>query len=118
MSATQLHVVGLFGASGQIGSAILDALMNPSTKGYQPKVIVYLSPGSDKPPALEHASNVETREVNYKEGTRDELATALHGVDAVVSALSGPGIKTQYKLLEAAVDAGQSHCICIVRVEC
>jgi hypothetical protein len=45
--------------------------------------------------------------VDYKSASRAELAQALRGVDAVVSALNGPGIERQYDLLEACIDAGE-----------
>jgi uncharacterized protein YbjT (DUF2867 family) len=103
---TCLQQIALFGATGQIGAGILAGLLNPPTKGYEPHVRVFLSPGSERPPGADGHARCEIVELDYKKASREELAKALKGSDALVSALNGPGIQLQFMLLDAAVDAG------------
>ncbi|BGP45174.1 hypothetical protein JCM10450v2_000991 [Rhodotorula kratochvilovae] len=101
------QTIALFGASGQIGSCILDALFSPSVPDYHPHVRVFYKT-SEKEKFRERVKDherVEKAEVeDYEDVAR--LKEALKGVDAVVSALNGPGIEAQYALLDAAAEAG------------
>jgi uncharacterized protein YbjT (DUF2867 family) len=103
---TGLQKIALLGATGQIGAGILAGLLNPPTEGYEPHVRVFLSPGSERPPGVDGHARCEIVELDYKKASRAELATALKGSDALVSALNGQGIQLQFTLLDAAVDAG------------
>ncbi|TNY24161.1 hypothetical protein DMC30DRAFT_346165 [Rhodotorula diobovata] len=99
--------IALFGAAGQIGSALLDALLSPSVPDYHPRVkVFYQRSESDKySERVREHDRVERVEVRDFQDV-ERLAEALRGVDAVVSALNGPAISAQYALLDAADKAG------------
>ncbi|BGP41696.1 hypothetical protein JCM10449v2_005687 [Rhodotorula kratochvilovae] len=103
---TPYNNVALFGGTGQIGQAILDALLRPSTEGYQPNIKVFLrdEQWDDKAGTVPDDPRVEKVRADF--GDVRDLAEKLRGVDAVVSALNGPGIDAQYKILDAAAEAG------------
>lgn len=100
-----LQNVAIFG-TGQVGNALLKALLHPVIEGYKPKVYVFVLPGSRKKDALrELSNNLNIIEVDFAKGG-PELAEKLTEIDAVVCTLSGEGLKLQYGILEAAVAAG------------
>lgn len=94
--------IALFGASGQIGAAILKALLtDPSLNTIQ-----ILAPGtSSKVPANDHP-NLSTKTIDLTSAKRDDLAKDLAGVDVVVSALNGKALEAQSVIQDAAADAG------------
>lgn len=125
MSSSQgtLNTIALFGATGMLGGTILEALLDGVIQGYQPTVRVFLRPGKDVKDAYKHHARVEIVRCDYPQGG-DELVEKLRGVDALVSVLNGPGYKSHYTLLEAAIKAGQyfavslfdaRHAHCMVR---
>ncbi|KAH7366654.1 hypothetical protein BKA66DRAFT_561740 [Pyrenochaeta sp. MPI-SDFR-AT-0127] len=83
-----LTTIALFGANGQIGERILQALNSSNQHSF--KTVAFIPPHS----------NIQQR------ATRDNLATDLEGVDAVVSALNGPALEAQGTIQDAAADAG------------
>ncbi|KPV72355.1 uncharacterized protein RHOBADRAFT_55834 [Rhodotorula graminis WP1] len=107
MSAPEaFQTIALFGATGQIGRAFLDALLRPSTAGYEPRVRVFLRQQQfdDKAATIQDHARVDKVKADF--GDVEQLAKLLEGVDAVVSALNGPGIDAQYAILDAAAQAG------------
>jgi saccharopine dehydrogenase-like NADP-dependent oxidoreductase len=102
---SDLNTVAVFGCTGQIGSAIIDALLDPPTHGYTPIVHAFIEPGKDLPKAQAQNPHLRLETVDFEKGG-DELVQHLRGIDAVVSALNGPALKTQYTILEAAIKAG------------
>lgn len=99
--------LALFGATGQIGAAILDALLEPSFGGYEPHVKVFLRDEhfSDKADSVRFKHpRVELVKADFD--NVQDLADKLEGTEAVVSALNGPGIPAQDRILDAAAQAG------------
>jgi uncharacterized protein YbjT (DUF2867 family) len=94
--------VALFGANGQIGERILNALL--SCKRHTFNVIAFIPPGIE----LQQASNanLDVRTFDAKDASREGLVKELEGVEAVVSALNGPALKAQAVIQDAAADAG------------
>ncbi|KZT09382.1 NAD(P)-binding protein [Laetiporus sulphureus 93-53] len=100
-----LNTIALFGARGMLGSVILSALLDSPVQGYHPRITVFLRPGKPLKRNLADHPQVLIIELDYfEEGTA--LAQHLRGVDAIISALSGPGISAQYRILNAAIEAG------------
>jgi len=99
--ATPFKTIALFGANGQIGERIFNSLI--SSKRHTFKVIAFIPPGSN----LQQSSNenVVVKTFDAKDAARESLAQDLQGVDAVVSALSGPALKGQAVIQDAAADA-------------
>jgi nucleoside-diphosphate-sugar epimerase len=95
--------VALFGADGQIGQCILNAFVKKCDKF---EVTPFIMPGKPLPdhPAAKHIHTAKA--LDLAEASREDIARALEGHDAVVSALNGPGIAAQFKILDAAADAG------------
>ena len=99
--AEKLHNIALFGANGQIGTRILQALLDHS-KGFT--VTAFVQPGA----RLEQVGErryVTIKEIDLQKTDRDDLAQVLQGHDAVVSALNGPALATQPLIQDAAADA-------------
>jgi uncharacterized protein YbjT (DUF2867 family) len=92
--------IALFGASGQIGDRILNALVSNKRKDF--KVVAFVPPGSES----QIKSSVTTKTFDLNDLTREKLAQDLQGVDAVVSALNGPALEAQAIIQDAAADAG------------
>lgn len=95
--------VALFGADGQIGQCILNAFVK---KGDMFDVTPFVLPGHPLPddPAAKHLHTAKA--LDPSKASRSDIASALAGHDVVVSALSGPGIAAQFKIQDAAADAG------------
>ncbi|TKA52601.1 hypothetical protein B0A53_04611 [Rhodotorula sp. CCFEE 5036] len=98
--------LALFGATGHIGAAILDALLEPSFGGYEPHVKVFLRDEtfSDKADSIRKHPRVELVRADFDDV--QVMADKLKGTEAVVSALNGPGIPAQDRILDAAAQAG------------
>jgi uncharacterized protein YbjT (DUF2867 family) len=92
--------IALFGASGQIGDRILNALVSNKRKNFE--IIAFVPPGSES----QVSKSVTVKTFDLKKATREQLAQDLRGVDAVVSALNGPALEAQTTIQDAAVDAG------------
>ncbi|TFY60103.1 hypothetical protein EVJ58_g5353 [Rhodofomes roseus] len=100
-----LTTIALFGVTGMLGSAFLDAFLEDVIEGYQPKVLVFMRPGKNIARRYEQHAQVQVVQCDYPKGG-DDLVEKLRGVDALVSALSGGGYPAHYTLLEAAIKAG------------
>ncbi|EMD40117.1 hypothetical protein CERSUDRAFT_81414 [Gelatoporia subvermispora B] len=101
-----LNVVALFGATGMLGNAILSALLKSPRLGYEPEVVVFLRPGKDLDDTrLDPHPRLRVVHNDYMQ-KGPELAKALNGIDAVVSALSGPAVAAQYHIFNSAINAG------------
>ena len=92
----------LFGASGQIGSAILNALLSDSSL----QTIQILAPGTSSKVKENEHSNLRTKTIDLTSAKRENLAKDLSDVDVVVSALNGKGLEAHSIILDAAADAG------------
>ena len=85
----------LLQATGNLGPAILDALLSAS---FQVTVLTRTSSKHDFP------SSVTVKAVDYD--SLESLTSAIKGQDAVVSTLGAAGIKQQLLLVESAAKAG------------
>lgn len=94
MSSQPLHKVSVFGASGTIGTAVVDALLS---KGFSVTAIARPSSKSTFP------SEVLVKKVDLS--SKDGLRVALEGQDAVVSCVGTETVMVQPILIEAAVQA-------------
>jgi nucleoside-diphosphate-sugar epimerase len=94
--------IALFGANGQIGSHILEALL--STNRHTFRVTAFVPPGSNLPQTSN--PNVTVKTFDIKKASRETLARDLTGIEAIVSALNGPALEAQCILQDAAADAG------------
>lgn len=84
---TTFKTVALFGANGQIGEAILDALVTCQKQQFD--VLAFIQPESS-PPSGADARNVTVHAIDIFD--KDAVASKLEGVDVVVSALNGKGL--------------------------
>ena len=96
--------VALFGASGQIGSHILNALLECKKQSFN--VVAFTSPNHELKLEKAETQNVRTNVLDVTSTTREELASALEGVDVVVSALNGKALEVQGMVQDAAADVG------------
>lgn len=95
-----MPIIALFGSTGQIGSAILSALLDARFD-----VLQLLSPGSESR-ARPEGGNLTSKTVDLATVSRSELASVLAGIHAVVSALNGKALEAQGLIQDAAWDAG------------
>jgi len=101
---TTFSTVALFGANGQIGTCILQALLGCKKQSFE--VTCFIPPDSPAPPSATDLSNVHIREIDLTKTSKEELGKVLKGIDVVVSALNGPALEAQYKIQDAAADVG------------
>jgi hypothetical protein len=94
--------IALFGANGQIGERILQALL--SCKRHVFKVTAFIPPDSVLPQSSN--ANVDVKTFDIEHATRESLAKDLDGVEAIVSALNGPALEAQATIQDAAADVG------------
>ncbi|KZT71754.1 hypothetical protein DAEQUDRAFT_763593 [Daedalea quercina L-15889] len=85
-----LNTTALFGATGMLGSAFLEAFLDVVVEGYKPKVLVFMRPGKVLNTRYEQHAQVQVVPCDYPKGG-DDLVEKLRGTDALVSVLSGPG---------------------------
>lgn len=102
-----LKTIALFGANSQIGQKILLALLNRDDHEFH--VRCFAPPGTEKGlpiygSAVADRTSVVTFDINAL--SRADLTLNLKGIDAVVSALSGPALNAQPIIQDAAADAG------------
>jgi uncharacterized protein YbjT (DUF2867 family) len=95
--------IALFGANGQIGDRILNALL--SNKRHEFKVVAFIPPGSQLESG-KSSKNVTVKDFDLNKLERKQLASDLKGVDAVVSALNGKALEAQPIIQDAAADVG------------
>lgn len=93
--ANAITTVALAGATGNLGPAILDALLNA---GFQVTVLSRKESNHTLPPS------VKVAHVDYD--SLDSLTAALQGQDAVVSTLASLALGKQLLLVDAAARAG------------
>lgn len=91
--------VALAGATGNLGPAILKALLDA---GFD--VTILSRKGSTSTDSLPHHPNQKIIKVDYK--SVDDLTAALQGVEAVVSTLTGSAFDETKPLIDAAVAVG------------
>lgn len=91
--------VAIFGATGNLGSPVFNALVDSGKFG----VTVI----TRKESSSTFLSNVKVVKVDYS--SVDELTGALQGHDAVVSAVGAPGTLGQKAFIDAAIAAGVSR---------
>lgn len=99
--------VAILGPTGQIGHAILLALLT----GTSHEVVQLVSPQSEEKArsvalASEQSERITTVPVDLLGSSTDHIATILDGVDVVVSALNGKALDAQGKVQDAAAEAG------------
>ncbi|KAK1760324.1 hypothetical protein QBC47DRAFT_366884 [Echria macrotheca] len=95
--------VAIIGATGNVGRLILAALQS-ATPPFER--ITVLTRSSSTPPDPSLLTNPNTHIVTVDYTSRDSLVSALHGVDAVVSAIATQSVDTQKQIIDAAVEAG------------
>ncbi|TFK45385.1 NAD(P)-binding protein [Heliocybe sulcata] len=100
--SSDLQNIAIFGATGNIGQHIFQALLHPQISGYNPTLTVFLRPGSSQ--AASFPDTVRVQEADLSDPAH--LANALKGIDVVISALNGPVIDAQKGLFEASLEAG------------
>ncbi|KAA8643990.1 hypothetical protein EYZ11_006583 [Aspergillus tanneri] len=103
MAIPPFRTVAVFGATGQVGSAVLQALVHCKEQSFD--IIAFVSPTS----ALEvkgELSRVDVKRIDLLKATEEELAGALQGADVVVSALGGSTLHKQRLIQDAAAIAG------------
>ncbi|KAL3473685.1 hypothetical protein BJX99DRAFT_248763 [Aspergillus californicus] len=99
--------VAIFGSTGQIGRSILRALLTTTSR----EVIQVVRPASvskanDISIRPEQQQRLRTVALDPLQASTDEIATALQGVEIVVSALNGQALTAQGKIQDAADKAG------------
>ena len=95
-----MQKIALFGATGQIGNAILSALLKSDFH-----VVQIISPGSESR-AKPKSPTLSTRVVDLASVSRNDLACILDGAEAVISALNGKALEAQELIQDAAWDVG------------
>ena len=101
-----LSKIALFGANGQIGSAILSALLQNPKRTFTTHAFI---PPNASPPSVPSSDNLTFHTVDLFSDTIAKDLTALfqtHKIDTVISALNGPVLSSQYTILESAASAG------------
>lgn len=96
--------IALFGATGQLGTAILNTLLTDPTL-----TILQLIPPATKsqPQVRPETTHLSTRTVDVTTISRGDLARELRGVDVVISTLNGKkALEAQAVIQDAAWDAG------------
>jgi len=92
--------VALIGATGNLGSLILDALQ----EAQPPFRSITVLTRENKTETGAYSPDVHVKVVDYS--SHGALVAALAGVDALVSAIATQSIDTQRRVIDAAVDAG------------
>lgn len=94
-----VHTVALAGATGNLGPSILKELLRAGFK-----VTILTRQDSQSASSLPSLEGLSIKEVDY--ASPDSLASALGGIDAVVSTMGSRAVPEQKTLIEAAVSAG------------
>jgi len=101
MPNQQFKNIVLFGANGQVGAPILEALVRSRKQSFNVTAVV--PPGTPSPPQAD-APNVTVRIIDVF--SKKDVANVLQGQDVVISALNGKGLDAQFTILDAAAEAG------------
>ncbi|RAL11516.1 NAD(P)-binding protein [Aspergillus homomorphus CBS 101889] len=98
----KFETVAIFGATGQIGQLIVQAFQKCKKQNF--KLIQVVQPGHDE--EARRNPGVDAKFIDITSASKEEIATALQGVDVVVSALGGKGMEMQPLIQDAADVAG------------
>lgn len=96
-------IVAVFGAEGQIGRRIYNALVECQQQSFG--VLAFVPPGTPYSPRR-GSQNAVRKAVDVTTVKRGDLKVALRGVDVVISALNGKALEYQGLIQDAAADAG------------
>lgn len=102
-----MTIVALFGATGQIGRAILAALI--ATRAHEVIQLVHphsVQKAKDAVKELDAEDTVTTVSLDVCECSVEELHPVLCGIEVVVSALNGKALGAQEKIQDGAAKAG------------
>lgn len=96
--------IALFGATGQLGTAILNTLLTDPTL----TIIQLIPPATTSQPQVRpETTQLSTRTVDVTTISRGDLARELRCVDVVISTLNGKkALEAQAVIQDAAWDAG------------
>ena len=97
MASHQTKNVVVLGASGAVGAAVVQALLNAS---FQVSAVIRSSSSASFPPT------VKIFQTDY---THDSLVQAFHSQDAIVSTLATSSLSLQRTLIDAAIASGVRH---------
>lgn len=109
-TAHKFHTVALFGANGQIGSFILQAIVDCHQQSF--KVLAFIQPDTPSPKdnldlsKANNQTNIDVKAVDLTKTSQSDLAKHLDGVDVIVSALNGKALELQSLIQDAGVDSG------------
>ncbi|KFA63332.1 hypothetical protein S40285_01853 [Stachybotrys chlorohalonatus IBT 40285] len=95
--------IALFGANGQVGDAILRALVQQEQ--HELKILAFIPPGLSLQ-SHQDDKRITVKQLDLDKLSRKDLAADLDGIDAVVSALNGKALEAQPVIQDAAADAG------------
>ncbi|GKZ98273.1 hypothetical protein AnigIFM59636_002680 [Aspergillus niger] len=98
----KFEAVAIFGATGQLGQLIVQAFQNCKKQNFKLLQIVH---AGQKEEARKNPG-VEAKFMDLTLASKEEIAAALKGVDVVISALGGNGMKMQPLIQDAADVAG------------
>lgn len=104
------NTVALFGANGQIGTSILQALVNCQQQSF--RILAFIPPDTPSPKDSINTSkandktNIEVKAEDLTSISQSDLAGHLKGVDVIISALNGKALDSQKLIQDAGVDAG------------
>ncbi|KAK4550653.1 hypothetical protein LTR36_000232 [Oleoguttula mirabilis] len=98
-----LTKIAIFGASGQLGQRIVDALLECEKQTFN--VLAVIPPGSLEPP-VPAKQNYKCVQIDLLNASPDQLQKELNDVDAVVSAFNGKALDSQPMIQDAAASAG------------
>ncbi|KAL4912343.1 hypothetical protein BDW62DRAFT_216431 [Aspergillus aurantiobrunneus] len=101
-----MEKVAVFGPTGQIGRSIVRALLTNAYEVVQVVRPVSESKARDIDVHPTSKRRLTTVALDPLDATMDELASALDGVEVVVSALNGKALEAQGKIQDAADKAG------------
>ncbi|GIJ91189.1 hypothetical protein Asppvi_010154 [Aspergillus pseudoviridinutans] len=99
----EFRKVALFGANGNIGNAILHALMACKERSFD--ILCIISPKSE----LKYFGDrraIMVRKLDLATATEEEIAKVLDGIDVVLNALGGTILRRQQCIQNAAAMAG------------
>jgi putative NADH-flavin reductase len=94
-----LNKIALVGATGNLGPAILKALLNA---GYE--VTILSREGSTSTDSLASHPNQKVAKVNFEDV--NSITAALEGIEGVVSNVASHALLSQKKIIDAAINAG------------
>jgi len=94
--------IALFGADGQIGNSILEALLQCDKQEFT--ILAFIPPGSELSSGKSDP-RVTIKEFSIEALSKETLRGELLGVDVVISALNGKALEAQTTIQDAAAGA-------------